>query len=514
VKHFLAYRFEERERSLWRGTEEIRLTRKASAILLCLIESAGRIVTHEGILATVWPGTHVQADNIKVLVHEIRAALQDDPRDPRFIRSEPGRGYTFIAPVLDAPLLQPDSRDSAISSIFVNHHADLDRLSTTLTDHARTDCRVILVEGERGMGKTALCDAFMKMAREVPSARICYGQSVAHAGKPEPYQPIVDALHHLSRQSPVTMPSLLAQHAPTWLRRLPPWIADAAPPAEDSADEPTRMLREISALLEAMAADVTTVIVLDDLQWADLETVELLRALARRHAPLRTMILATYSPFATTLTAAAVRSLATELRATSPTPPMTLGPLEEDHVRTYLAERFGSGPIEALARMVHRLSGGNPLVMVSTMDALVAAGAVALQGDGWRLRHSPRTIERSLPSTVLDLILWRFDQLEAEDRVVLESAAAVGTEFCAADVAKASGAESPIPIARRLELLSDRGFISRRGRRAPTTPTTGSVCRFDHPLHAQMLSGRAPVFDQLRARERLASGGGSHQRVG
>src|SRR5689334_21718583 len=65
MKHFLAYRFDERERTLWRGTEEIRLTRKASAILQCLIEGAGRIVSHEIILSTVWPGTHVQADNIK-----------------------------------------------------------------------------------------------------------------------------------------------------------------------------------------------------------------------------------------------------------------------------------------------------------------------------------------------------------------------------------------------------------------------------------------------------------------
>jgi len=514
MKHFLTFRFDERERTLWRGTEEIRLTRKASAILECLIEGAGRIVSHEAILSTVWSGTHVQPDNIKVLVHEIRAALQDDPRDPRFIRSEPGRGYSFIAPVLDAPLPQPDSRDSAISSIFVNHHDDLARLTGMLTDSSRSDCRVILVEGERGMGKTAFSDAFLRLARDVPSARMCYGQSVAHAGKVEPYQPIADALHHLSRQSPAIMPALFSQHAPTWLGRLPPWVADAAPPTDQTPYEPSRMLREISALLEAMAADVTTVIVLDDLQWADLETVELLRALARWHAPLRTVILATYSPFATTVTAASLRNLATELRATGPTPPTTLGPLEEDHVRTYLEERFGSGPIEGLARMVHRLAGGNPLVMVSTMDALVAAGSVALQGDGWRLRHSPRTIERSLPSSVLDLILWRFDQLESEDRVVLESASAVGTEFCAVDVAKASGAESALPIARRLETLADRGFISRRSRRMPAAPVLDAVYRFDHPLHAQLLAGRAPVFDQLRARERLASDGGSHQRFG
>jgi hypothetical protein len=210
------------------------------------------------------------------------------------------------------------------------------------------------------------------------------------------------------------MPGLLSQHAPTWLTRLPPWIADAAPPTDESLYEPSRMLREISALLEAMALEVTTVIVLDDLHWADLETVELLRALARWHAPLRTMILATYSPGATTVTAAALRSLATELRATGPTPPMMLGPLQEDHVRTYLTKRFGGGSIEALARMVHRLSGGNPLVMVSAMDALIngaRSSSKATAGDcvSHRAPSNDHAFVRS------DLILWRFDQLEAED---------------------------------------------------------------------------------------------------
>src|SRR4029079_850980 len=142
------------------------------------------------------------------------------------------------------------------------------------------------------------------------------------------------------------------------------------------------------------------------------------------------------------------------------------------------------------------------------------AGSIVVQGDSWRLRHAPRTIERSLPSTVQDLILWRFDQLEAEDRVVLESAAAVGAEVCVADVANACGAEATLPITRRLETLCDRAFIARRGRRIPAAAATESVYRFHHPLHAQMLSGHAPVFDQLRARERLASDGGSHQRVG
>jgi predicted ATPase len=281
-------------------------------------------------------------------------------------------------------------------------------------------------------------------------------------------------------------------------------VTDVAPGKETATPDSFRMIREFGDLLERLADEGPTVIVLDDLQWADLETVELLRALARRHAPLRTVVLATYSPFATTLAAATLRNLSAELRATTRSSSTSIVPLTEEQVHAYLMDRFASDSIAALARVVHRVSAGNPLVMVSLMDALIAAGAVVFESDGWRLRHAPRTIERSLPPTVLDTLLWRFDQLDAEDRVVLECAAAVGTDFCPLDVSRAAGAESPMPILRRIEALCERGFIARRSRSTRRVPTAMEVYRFIHPLHAQVLAGHAPVFEQLRAAERLA----------
>ncbi len=99
MKYFLAFRFDECHRTVWRGAQAINITRKAADVLACLVERAGTVVTHEEILAYVWPDIHVQPENIKVLVRELRRALGDDSQAPCFIRSDPGRGYTFIAPV-------------------------------------------------------------------------------------------------------------------------------------------------------------------------------------------------------------------------------------------------------------------------------------------------------------------------------------------------------------------------------------------------------------------------------
>ena len=117
------------------------------------------------------------------------------------------------------------------------------------------------------------------------------------------------------------------------------------------------------------------------------------------------------------------------------------------------------------------------------------------------MRYAPRTIEAALPKKVLDIVLWRFEQLGPEDRAVLETAAAVGAEFSPDDVAHAAGIETPVAVGRRLEGLSERGFISRRG----VLDGSASIFRFLHPVHADVLNEHAPPLQQIQAAQRLAS---------
>jgi DNA-binding winged helix-turn-helix (wHTH) protein/predicted ATPase len=505
MKYFLSYRFDESCGTIWRGARVVDTTRKAGSVLGCLVERAGATVPHDVILSCVWPDAHVHPDNIKVLVRELRRALGDDAHAPRVIRSDPGRGYAFIAPVSDTPQPLADGHDGAAPSAFVNHGDNVARLADMLADAERSQCRLVVVEGERGLGKTTLCDAFVRYARAIPSVRVCYGQSLEQAGRAEPYFPIVDALDHLARQLPETVPRVLNRHAPAWLALMPAWISDMAPLAEPVAlPESSRLIRDLSELLETFASETTTVIVLDDLHRGDVETIEVLRGLARRHARLRTLIVATYAPFESTLAGTALRNLVSEMGPAGRCVPIRLRPLNEEQLRAHLSQRFRSHSIEALARPLHRLTAGNPLAVASAIDALVAADFLVLDGDRWRSRYSPRTLERSLPDTILDAVFWRFDQLGPEDRVMLEIAAAVGIEFSAEEVTGAGGLDSPVVVARRLDLLHTRGFISRRSMERRMAHGARPIYRFLHPLHAEMLATHAPVFQQLRAAGRLA----------
>lgn len=96
---FPPFRLDYINECLWRDTQRIELTPKAFAVLKHLVAAAGQLVTKEQLLDSVWPETFVGDAVLKVSVGEIRRALHDECRSPRYIETRHRRGYRFIAPV-------------------------------------------------------------------------------------------------------------------------------------------------------------------------------------------------------------------------------------------------------------------------------------------------------------------------------------------------------------------------------------------------------------------------------
>ena len=89
------------QRRLFAGDREIRLTPKAFDLLRLLIESRPRAVPKSEIFAQLWPDTFVTENNLATVVAELRAALDDDARAPRIIRTAYAFGYAFVAEVAE-----------------------------------------------------------------------------------------------------------------------------------------------------------------------------------------------------------------------------------------------------------------------------------------------------------------------------------------------------------------------------------------------------------------------------
>jgi adenylate cyclase len=121
------FRFDVESGQLWSGDREIRLTPKAAAVLKELVAHAGSPVSKDNLFATVWHGVAVSDDALTTCVQELRKALNDDTKQPRFIETRHRRGYRFVASLTPASSQDTASvpAPTAISAIAVLPFLDM-----------------------------------------------------------------------------------------------------------------------------------------------------------------------------------------------------------------------------------------------------------------------------------------------------------------------------------------------------------------------------------------------------
>jgi DNA-binding winged helix-turn-helix (wHTH) protein len=95
-----------------RGRGEIRLSPKAFDLLAALIEQRPKVMDKADLHGRIWPDTHVVDANLNVLIAEIRRALEDSPREAKYIRTVHAIGYAFCGDAVEQPD-RPASRKTA-----------------------------------------------------------------------------------------------------------------------------------------------------------------------------------------------------------------------------------------------------------------------------------------------------------------------------------------------------------------------------------------------------------------
>jgi DNA-binding winged helix-turn-helix (wHTH) protein len=97
-------------RQLLRGDEDVHLSPKAFDLLWFLIQHRPKVVEKSRLHAHVWPDTFVVDANLNVLIGEVRKAMDEDVRQPRFIRTAHGVGYAFSGEATDERAAALDAR--------------------------------------------------------------------------------------------------------------------------------------------------------------------------------------------------------------------------------------------------------------------------------------------------------------------------------------------------------------------------------------------------------------------
>jgi DNA-binding winged helix-turn-helix (wHTH) protein len=87
--------------------EQVALAPRPFAVLCALARIPGALVTKNDLLDGIWGHRYFTDSVLKSAISDVRAALGDDPREPRYIETVSRRGYRFIAVALDAPSQGP-----------------------------------------------------------------------------------------------------------------------------------------------------------------------------------------------------------------------------------------------------------------------------------------------------------------------------------------------------------------------------------------------------------------------
>ena len=320
----------------------------------------------------------------------------------------------------------------------------LARLEQAWADAVSGARRFALVTGEPGIGKTTLAGELARRTHDQGGA-VLLGRSDEHALVP--FQPWIEALERLLD----ALPAAVADH---WLTAHDGALARLLP-ARSAAQDPAGGPRErylafelVHALLDDVAARWPVLLVLDDVHWADADSLSLLRHLGRSAPTRRLLVVLCARP--TELDPAATQTLA-ELRREGPLVHVELAGLDDDAVAALIARRTGASDHES-ARRYRARSGGNPFFLNELLRELQETG---------------RDVEGP-PAGVRDVIARRLARLDDSTVRALDVAAVTGLEFDVTILARADD-RPVVEVLEALDGASEAALIAatdQRGRYA------------------------------------------------
>jgi predicted ATPase len=293
----------------------------------------------------------------------------------------------------------------------------------------------VFITGEPGIGKSALAEEFrQQVALTEKSVRIAEGQCIESYGNREAYGPMLEALRRLCRGPRAeAIVQILLSEAPTWVTQLPALLTPENREMlqrEILGATRERMLREIGEALESITSETPLLLVLEDLQWVDDSTVDLISTLARRRCPAKFMLLATCRSLGPKLAAPGLQALLPDLLVHQLCRKIELTRLSETEVEEYLAGRSPSSPPpEGLSALVHRHCDGNPLFMVAALEHMRKRGLLINAHGRWQLQMPLAQIELEVPDDLRHMIEAQLERLSAQEQSALELASVAGVSF-------------------------------------------------------------------------------------
>ena len=291
---------------------------------------------------------------------------------------------------------------------------------------------VVLVSGDAGVGKTTLV---AEAARSAAKEGACVLLGRCQEDVSAPYSPFAEALHHYVAHAPE---QVLRSHVEIHggdITSMVPALGQrlGAVPAPTRADPDTErylLYGAVAGLLTAAAAFQPTVLVLDDLQWSDTQSLRLLRHVVATVEAARLLVVGTFRD--TELSPSnPLRDLLGALQREPTVSRIELKGFDDSGVLAFMEAAAGQRLEEAATDLAHALcleTEGNPFFVGEVLRSLMETGAI-YQDDRGRWTVAGEMSEMVLPNSVREVISARVGRLGPQAGRVLSMAAVIGRDF-------------------------------------------------------------------------------------
>jgi tetratricopeptide (TPR) repeat protein len=357
------------------------------------------------------------------------AALAEHSRPDSRRRAVPA------APRPRAPLL-------AVEGPLVGRTDELRQLTDSYQAARGGQAQVVIVEGEPGIGKTRLVAEFLAWAA-AQDADTLMGRAFETGGR-LPYQPLLDALRsRIEREE--ALDELLGD---VWLVELSRLFVelrerypDLPPSSPDEMTARSRLFEALARLGTALAARAPVVLLVDDLQWTDAASLDVLHYSAKRWAESGTSVLVLLA-MRSEAESSLVEWLAGLQRDVKVTR-LALRPLSYPDTLRFVSTLRDSNPrpsseestladLEELARWIFAETGGHPFFMAETLRALIGRGRLA----GLDVAGATKELRDFVAPGVKQVVSARLSRLSIAGRGLICAGAVLGKAFTFEDVSR------------------------------------------------------------------------------
>jgi len=382
--------------------------------------------------------------------------------------------------------------------VFVGREAELKQLQSAFDGAISGQGALMMVMGEPGIGKTALCEQLSTYVT-LRGGRTLVGHCYEEGSLSLPYLAFVEAMRSyvLSREVKNLREELGTGAAD--VARIVSEIRERLKvklrPQKDPEEERYRLLQAVTSFLTNAASVQPMVVVLEDLHDADKGTLEMLTHVSRHLAGTRLLLVGTYRDVEVDRSHPLSAALA-ELRRVSTYGRVLLRGLNADEVRRMLESITRESVPWGLAEAVHRQTEGNPLFVQEVIRYLAEEGLITRKEGRWRpTKDTP--LEMNIPEGLRDVIGKRLSLLSPECNQLLAVASVIGREFAMDTLKAVAGINEDVFVnalkeAVRLSVLEERSQV-------------GTVrYRFTHAFFRQTLYEEMIAPQRLKLHQQVA----------